>query len=446
MHPRQSRRAVTLGPGNIGIGGDPARFQVSEKGASAARGIDSWSPSMDQIQPGLGEAARDLRIDFFRGLALYMIIFDHITGDPLSKLTYARIGFSDAAEIFVFLSGVSCGIAYSRLLSRQGVGGLLRALSWRALQIYTYYLVASLLTILIISLSRDLIAIPENHQAFIALREDPLAAIKSAILLISPPDLPGILVLYLELALFSIPVFLLIAARSSAAALLISGGLWLLAQLHPDLLPRLADHSYFNPIAWQFLFCIGMFVGTWYNSDLSLERFRTPPWVSLACTVVAIALFYRIVRDHGFAQRLNLDMLAWSDATLTRMKENLSAIRLVHFLAVAFLVAICVRPSSPILRWPGASVIIMSGRCSLQVFCAGAVLSVLLNLFVAIEEPFAWVRLFLDCLTITLIASMATVLVRSRLAHLAAVGSRVLDRNPSDAVRPLPHDRIADAR
>jgi hypothetical protein len=386
--------------------------------------VDSWSPSMDQTPAGLGGAARDLRIDFFRGLALYMIIFDHITGDPLSKLTYARIGFSDGAEIFVFLSGVSCGIAYSRLLSRQGVGGLLRGVSWRALQIYTYYLIASLVTILVIAVSRDIIAIPENHQAFIALREDPLAEIKSAIRLISPPELPGILVLYLELTLFSIPMFLLIAARSSAAALLTSGGLWLLAQLHPDLLPRLADHSYLNPIAWQFIFCIGMFVGTWYNSDMSLEPLRTRPWVLLACTVVAVGLLYRIARDHAFAQHLNLGMLAWSNATLTQMKENLSAIRLVHFLSVAFLVAICVRPSNPILRWRGARAIIMSGRCSLQVFCAGAVLSVVLNLFVAIEEPFAWERLILDCLTITLIASMATALVRSRLAHRAAVGAQ----------------------
>ena len=163
-----------------------------------------------------GGAGRDLRIDFFRGLALYMIIFDHIPGDPLSKFTYARLGFSDAAEIFVFLSGVSCGIVYSRVLSRQGVSGLLRGVSWRALQIYTYYLIASLVTILLIVLSRDVIAIPDNHQAFIALREDPLAAIRSAIFLVSPPDLPGILVLYLELTLFSIPMFILIAAWSSA--------------------------------------------------------------------------------------------------------------------------------------------------------------------------------------------------------------------------------------
>src|SRR6476469_6569910 len=98
-----------------------------------------------------GGAARDLRIDFFRGLALYMIIFDHVPGDPLSKMTYARIGFSDAAEIFVFLSGVSCGIAYSRLLSRHGIAGLLRGVLWRALQIYTYYLIASLVTILVIA-------------------------------------------------------------------------------------------------------------------------------------------------------------------------------------------------------------------------------------------------------------------------------------------------------
>ena len=367
---------------------------------------------MDQAEAGLGGAKRDLRIDFFRGLALYMIIFDHIPGDPLSKFTYTHLGFSDAAEIFVFLSGVSCGIVYSRLLSRQGIDGLLRGLSWRALQIYIYYLIASLVTILVIVVSRD-IAIPPNHQAFIVLREDPLAAIKSAILLISPPELPGILVLYLELTLFSIPMFILIAARSRAAALLTSGGLWLLAQLHPDLLPRLADYSYFNPIAWQFIFCIGMFVGTWYDSDISLEPFRTRPWVLLACTVVGVGLLYRIASR----QHLDLGMLAWSSETLSQMKENLSAIRLVHFLSVAFLVAIFVRPNSPILHWPGASALIKSGRCSLQVFCAGAVVSVFLNLFIAAEAPPAWERLILDCLAIMLIASMATALMRSRLEH-----------------------------
>ena len=364
-----------------------------------------------------GGSARDLRIDFFRGLALYMIIFDHIPGDPLSKLTYARLGFSDAAEIFVFLSGVSCGIVYSRVLSRRGVGGLLRGVSWRALHIYTYYLIASLVTILLIVLSRDIVAIPDNHQAFIALRENPLGAIQSAIFLISPPDLPGILVLYLELTLFFVPLFILTAAWSSAeASLLVSGSLWLLAQLYPDLLPRLADHSYFNPLSWQFIFCIGMFVGTWYNSGhLSVEMLRKRCWVLLACAIVGAGLLYHLAENLEHRQLLNLGALALSDATLSHMKENLSAIRLLHFLAVAFLVAICIKPSSPLLRLPGASTIITSGRLSLQVFCLGAVLSVMLNLLVAIEHPSGIERLILDCVVVSLIAWLSTTIATTRM-------------------------------
>ena len=50
---------------------------------------------------------RDPRIDFLRGLALYMIVVDHVSGDPLAMFTYRILGFSDAAEMFVFLSGIA---------------------------------------------------------------------------------------------------------------------------------------------------------------------------------------------------------------------------------------------------------------------------------------------------------------------------------------------------
>jgi hypothetical protein len=283
-------------------------------------------------------STRDLRIDFFRGVALYMIIFDHVPGDPLSRFTYARLGFSDAAEIFVFLSGVSCGIVYERVLSRHGPRQLLRATFRRAFQIYVYYVVASITTILLIALSRDIVAIPANHQAFITLREDPLAAIRSAIFLISPPDLPGILVLYLELTLVAIPSFLLIATVNRELALLTSGIIYGLSQAFPDLLPHLADHSYFNPLAWQFLFCIGMFAGTFYNADDGrLQILQTRRWVLAAWVVVATALIYKISRAH--LGDMDLEGLAPSDATLLQMKSNLSAIRLLHFLSVAVLVA-----------------------------------------------------------------------------------------------------------
>ena len=82
---------------------------------------------------------RDPRIDFFRGLALYMIIVDHVVGDPLARFTYQRVGFSDAAEIFVYLSGLACGIAYSRTLARDGWSALRSIITRRAARIYVFY-------------------------------------------------------------------------------------------------------------------------------------------------------------------------------------------------------------------------------------------------------------------------------------------------------------------
>jgi hypothetical protein len=42
---------------------------------------------------GYGVAVRDLRIDFFRGLAIFMILVDHVVADPISRFTYQKIWF-----------------------------------------------------------------------------------------------------------------------------------------------------------------------------------------------------------------------------------------------------------------------------------------------------------------------------------------------------------------
>ena len=56
---------------------------------------------------------RDPRIDAFRGLALMMILIDHMPGNPWEEVTVRNIGFSDAAEAFFVMSGIAAGIAYS---------------------------------------------------------------------------------------------------------------------------------------------------------------------------------------------------------------------------------------------------------------------------------------------------------------------------------------------
>src|ERR1700693_5290305 len=74
---------------------------------------------------GLEAAAipdRDFRIDLFRGLSLWLIFLDHIPEAFLNKLTPRNFGFSDAAEILVFLSGLASGIVYGRVARESGAG------------------------------------------------------------------------------------------------------------------------------------------------------------------------------------------------------------------------------------------------------------------------------------------------------------------------------------
>ena len=66
------------------------------------------------------DSGRDVRLDLFRGLALWFIFVDHVPTNIVSWLTVRNYGFSDATEIFVFISGYTAVIAYGRMLERQG--------------------------------------------------------------------------------------------------------------------------------------------------------------------------------------------------------------------------------------------------------------------------------------------------------------------------------------
>ena len=129
-------------------------------------------------------------------------------------------------------------------------------------------------------------------QSFILLPEDPFSAIWSTIFLISPPDLPGILVLYIVLTLIVIPLFLMGAARSAVLPLAASGFVWIISQFYPEPATRSAYQLYFNPLAWQFLFSIGMFLGLRYNLDWSrLRSMQVFKWLLVAAWAIVIGSF-----------------------------------------------------------------------------------------------------------------------------------------------------------
>ena len=106
---------------------------------AVAKGIFS-APAVSMPLFVVATGQRELRLDLFRGLALWMIYIDHVSPDHLTWLTIRNYGFSDAAELFIFISGFTAALVYGRATFESGfVIGTARVLR-RIWQIYTAHL------------------------------------------------------------------------------------------------------------------------------------------------------------------------------------------------------------------------------------------------------------------------------------------------------------------
>src|SRR5271166_6191548 len=80
--------------------------------------------------------ARDLRLDFFRGLAMLIIFVAHVPGNSWTEYIPARFGFSSSAEMFVFCSGCASALAFGSVFARCGWRiGIVR-IAYRIWQLY----------------------------------------------------------------------------------------------------------------------------------------------------------------------------------------------------------------------------------------------------------------------------------------------------------------------
>src|SRR5271157_5948541 len=82
---------------------------------------------------------RELRLDLFRGLALWLIYIDHVSPDVLSWFTIRSYGFSDAAEIFIFISGYTAAFVYGRAMFDSGFVIATARILRRVWQIYAMH-------------------------------------------------------------------------------------------------------------------------------------------------------------------------------------------------------------------------------------------------------------------------------------------------------------------
>src|SRR5205085_10134257 len=87
-------------------------------------------------------------IDFWRGFVLLTIFINHAPANLLSHFTHHNYGFSDGAEGFVFLSGLSVALAYGRRFLDGQVARSVTAIFRRALTLYWVQIAVSILGIL----------------------------------------------------------------------------------------------------------------------------------------------------------------------------------------------------------------------------------------------------------------------------------------------------------
>src|SRR6266699_4281795 len=94
----------------------------------------------EQFIPPIVPTGRDLRLDLFRGLALWLIFVDHIPQNIVNWITIRNYGFSDATEIFIFISGYTAAFVYGRTMRERGFVLASARILRRAWQIYVAHI------------------------------------------------------------------------------------------------------------------------------------------------------------------------------------------------------------------------------------------------------------------------------------------------------------------
>src|ERR1700744_1013111 len=125
-------------------------LRCDKSGERASRRYRLETASM-KITAILPEKGRDLRLDLFRGIANWAIFLDHIPDNIVNWVTTRNYGFSDAADLFVFISGYTAPFVYARMMIDRGfIAGATRLFK-RVWQLYVAHII--LFVIYIVSIS-----------------------------------------------------------------------------------------------------------------------------------------------------------------------------------------------------------------------------------------------------------------------------------------------------
>ena len=324
---------------------------------------------------------RDSAIDFVRGAGILMIAVDHLaylaekfdSPDFVNPfITWLRIGWSSAAEFFVFFSGYLVGVVYLKTLETHGAWLTWARAGQRAWHIY----VINLLTLCAVFLmlhapifaNAAFFEITDMNRLFGPAAADNLFGFLK--LQFAPMffEILGLYVVFLLLA----PAVLLGARFSPVAVIAGSFVLWLLVQLHvtSSFTPRMAASQSFNPFAWQLVFVLGMLAGTHRVFDWIRQRFSRRSVLMVTGGLLLLALVLKTL------EKLYPSL---PFAVAENEKMNLGPMQLAHFLvSVVFVMHVVPRSASAQGRLAFRAVAGV-GRRSLECFCLSTIFAYAAN-------------------------------------------------------------------
>src|ERR1700730_6567146 len=216
-------------------------------------------PTAGPLPAARAATERDLRLDLFRGIALWLIFLDHIPENVVNWFTIRNYGFSDATEIFIFISGYTAAFVYGRAMRERGFLISSARVLRRAWQIYVahIFLFTIFMTeIAYVAATFDNPLYAEEMKILHFLKQPDITILKALLLKFKPVNM-DVLPLYIVLLLLFPPMLFLLVRHPNVALGGSAVGYALAWRLDWNLPAYPNGVWFFNPFAWQLLFVFG---------------------------------------------------------------------------------------------------------------------------------------------------------------------------------------------
>ncbi len=333
----------------------------------------------------MANAKRVGSIDFWRGGVLIAILVDHIPGNVLEFFTPRNFGLSDSSEAFVFLSGVSVGMVYLPRARTHGLAAVARGCLQRALKLYGVHMALTATALAIFACAfwmsgvEDLIEAHGRSFVFAS----PLTGVMGLAGLTHQLGYFNILPLYVVLMLWApLALALALAMRHCTLALAVSAAIYAASRVLGLHFPNWPEPGgwFFNPFAWQLAFTIGLVCAVVWRDG--------PPRATTGLAALSVGTLMVAAMATTSGAGLAPGLRDAASVHLDVAKQDLGLARLVHFGALAYLIAIA--PGlTRVIDGPIGRAVQSLGRNGLAIFAAGSVVTALGQAALGATAPYA---------------------------------------------------------